>query len=69
MTTVVRYLAIEDVQVLTGWTKAYVQKRASTDGWRRLKSRPPKYRMADVLTSAKQHKDTRVMEHLRHKHA
>lgn len=68
-TTVVRYLGVEDVQALTGWSKAYVHKRASVDRWRRLNSRPPKYRMADVLDSAKGHKDTRVIEHLRNKHA
>lgn len=69
MTEIVRYLSVEDVQLITGWTKSYVQKRASVDKWRGLKARPPKYRMADVLNSAKEHKDTRVENRLLRKHA
>lgn len=54
---------------LTGWTKGYVVKRASIDQWGRLGTRPQKYRMDDVLTSAKDTPDTRIRSHLLARHA
>lgn len=64
-----QYLTVEEVMKLTGWTKGYVVKRASLDQWGRLGTRPQKYRMDDVLTSAKDTPDTRIRSHLLARHA
>lgn len=64
MTEPERYLTIEEVTRLTRWTKATAFKRASLDSWGKLGTRPQKYRMSDVLASAKTTPDTRIRSHL-----
>lgn len=64
----VRYLSLDDVVKLTGWTRQVVKNRASRDKWGRLKTRPPKYRMDHVLESVGSSRDTRVRDHLLARH-
>lgn len=58
------WLDVEAIARLTGWSPAYVRKRASIDAWKRLGTKPQRYRARDVTRSATTTRDTRVRTHL-----
>ena len=62
------WLDIEAIAKFTGWSRAYVRKRSSLDGWRRLGTKPQQYRARDVARSAGTTRDTRVRSHLLARH-
>lgn len=64
-----QWLDVEAIVALTGWTRAYVMKRASLDGWKRKGTRPQQYDRHDVTRSAGTSRDTRVRSHLLAKYA
>lgn len=69
MATMTRWLTVADIVALTGWTPAYVSKRASLDQWEKLGTRPQQYNSADVTRSASTNRDTRIRSRLLRKYA
>lgn len=43
------WFTADEVMQLTGWSKAYVLKRASIDGWIRLGTKPQQYAASSLL--------------------
>lgn len=46
------WFTAEEIAGLTGWTKAYVLKRASIDKWERKGTKPQQYAATSLLESA-----------------
>jgi len=69
MATMGKWLTVADIVALTGWTSAYVSKRACLDQWEKLGTRPQQYNSADVTRSVSTTRDTRIRKRLLHKYA
>lgn len=63
------WMDLATVARYTGWTTAYVSKRASLDGWATRGTKPQQYSALDVAKSVKgRQRDTRVRDHLSRKY-
>jgi|GEM_PF-3948169 len=60
------WMTAEDAMVMTGWSKAYVWKRASVDHWRVRGTKPQQWAKADVVKSYQQGRG-RVEAHIMRK--
>jgi hypothetical protein len=59
MSTPDQWLDVAAIAKLTGWTPAYVRKRASIDAWNKQGTKPQKYSARDVSRSVPDSRDTR----------